>query len=78
MTAGRRPSPRPAGSPGGLPPEIVAVLRRNAEEILARHVPTPDGRCAYCSRTWLHTDTAYPCPPLRIAAQFLHLTDPEP
>jgi hypothetical protein len=57
-----------------LPPEIIAVLRHNAEETLARHVPTPDGRCAFCSMTWQHTTTPYPCPPARIAAEFLRLT----
>lgn len=58
----------------GLPPEIVTVLRRTAEETLARQVPTRDGRCSYCSATWLHTATRHPCPPVRIAQEFLRLT----
>ena len=57
-----------------LPPEIVAMLRRNAEETMARHRPLPDGRCSYCSATWLHTDTTHPCPPWRIAAEFYRVT----
>ncbi len=61
-----------------LPPEIVAVLRRNAQETLRRHMPTADGRCGYCSLTWQHVDTAHPCPPWRIAAQFMRLTDAGP
>jgi hypothetical protein len=72
----RKPSPRPAIPPSNLPPEIVAVLRRNAEETIARHTPLPDGRCSYCSATWLHTDSMHPCPPYRIAAQFRAVTDP--
>ena len=68
MTAGPGPT---------LPPEIITVLRRNAEATLVRHVVTVDGRCAYCSMTWLHTDTYYPCPPVRIALEFLRLTEPE-
>ncbi len=58
-----------------LPAEIVASLRRTADEIQARHQPTPDGHCTYCSATWLHTDTPHPCPPVRIATTFQRLTD---
>lgn len=79
MTLGRKPSPKPrqpCGPP--LPPEIVTVLRGNAEQILARHVATPDGRCSYCSATWLHTDTPHPCPPVRIAVEFMRLTGYQP
>jgi hypothetical protein len=61
-------------NPLALPPEIVAELRHNAEETLARHQPTADGRCSYCSMTWLHTDSEYPCPPVKIALEFLRLT----
>lgn len=57
-----------------LPPEIIAVLRRTAEETLTRHVALLDGRCSYCSATWLHTDTVHPCPPVRIAMTFLQVT----
>ncbi|MGH3737882.1 MAG: hypothetical protein ACRDT6_20065 [Micromonosporaceae bacterium] len=75
MTRGRRPSPRP-GRPG-LPREIIAVLIRTAEETMRRHAALPDGRCSYCSQTWLHTDIAHPCPPYRIAAEFHALAGPE-
>ncbi|MGH3647283.1 MAG: hypothetical protein ACRDTM_08910 [Micromonosporaceae bacterium] len=77
MNSARRPSPRPTPptSEPGLPPEIVAVLRRTAEETMRRHQPTDDGRCSYCSMTWLHTDTMHPCPPWRIAAEFRALTE---
>lgn len=57
-----------------LPTEIIAVLRRTAESTLARHVPARDGRCRYCSATWLHTETDHPCPPARIALEFLRVT----
>lgn len=73
MLAGR---PRGAARPA-LQPEIIAVLRGTAEQTMARHQPTADGRCSYCSQTWLHTDTMHPCPPYRIAAEFWALTDPE-
>lgn len=58
-----------------LPPDVVAILLRNAEKTLARHQATADGRCSYCSATWLHTDTTHPCPPWRVAAEFMRLTD---
>lgn len=57
-----------------LPPEAAAYLRRNAEALLARHKRGPDGRCSFCSRTWLHTDTRYPCYAVRMAQRFLDLT----
>ena len=59
-----------------LPPEIITVLRRNAEATMVRHVAAADGRCAYCSITWLHTQTRHPCPPVKIAIAFLRLTEP--
>ncbi|MGH3734355.1 MAG: hypothetical protein ACRDT6_01815 [Micromonosporaceae bacterium] len=58
-----------------LPPEIIAVLRRTGAQTLRRHAPLPDGRCCYCSATWLHTDAHYPCPPVRITVEFLKLTE---
>lgn len=81
-TTGEPPvfSPPGDGPPGvrtgpALPPEIVAELRACAAETLARHQPLPDGRCFYCSATWVHTNASYPCPPVRIAHEFLQLTD---
>lgn len=61
--------------PPTLPDEIVEALRGNAEATLARHVRMDDGRCWWCSQTWL-PDTTYPCPPVRMAVQFMRLTDP--
>lgn len=72
MPGDRRPGNRV--EPAHLPPEIITALRRTAQEITARHRLTEHGRCCYCVQTWLHTDTPYPCPPVRIATSFLRLT----
>ncbi|MGH3655649.1 MAG: hypothetical protein ACRDUA_03225 [Micromonosporaceae bacterium] len=77
LASGDTPESR---APGGahLPAEIVAVLRRTAREAMARHQRLPNGRCSFCSLAWIHTDATYPCPPVRIAQEFLQLTGPWP